>query len=197
MSDFRLERLKAIGIRNALNRQRSLTMENRVAKVLGGKRVPFSGAGSIKGDILVHGKHGGGVIECKMSAAYDEKLNDPYIIVAFHALAKIKREAELMKSLGIRFAALVFHFHNIRGDGVLLDAESCNIICPEFAERFPSGNNVVLTLRKTTIKIYSRYFNNWMVAVPVVYADTPIGQYAIMRLEFFRELLDHGCEEEL
>src|ERR1043165_4396009 len=102
MSDFRFERLEELRRRNMLNKQRSRTMETKEAAYLGGKRVPFSGAGSIKGDIIVKG----GLIECKMSSAYDLKLNDPFIVISFSWLMKVREEAVLMRSLGIKYAAL-------------------------------------------------------------------------------------------
>lgn len=186
MSDFRFERLEELRRRNMLNKQRSRTMETKVAAYLGGKRVPFSGAGSIKGDIIVKG----GLIECKMSSAYDLKLNDPFIVISFSWLMKVREEAVLMRSLGIKYAALIFHFHNIRGYGVLLDTESLRIICPDFEERYPV--RVVLTLKKKTMKVYNRYFNNWMQESPVVYLETPVGLYALMKIETFKDLMYEG-----
>jgi len=184
MQEFGSERLDALRKRNALNKQRSRSMETAVARILGGKRVPFSGAGSIKGDIIVKG----GLIECKMSAAYDSHLNDPFIILSFSWLTKIKEEAVLMRSLGITFSALVFHFHNVKGYGVLIDTDSLLTICHNFGELYPA--RIVLTLSKKTMKIYNRYFNNWMQESPVVYVDTPVGIYALMRIETLKELLD-------
>jgi len=184
MQDFRSERLDALRKRNALNRQRSRSMETNVAKILGGKRVPFSGAGSIKGDIIAHG----GLFECKMSAAYDAHLNDPFIILSFSWLTKIKEEAVLMRSLGITFSALVFHFHNVRGYGILIDTDSLRTICHNFGDRYPA--RTVLTLTKKTMKVYNRYFHNWMQESPIVYVDTPVGIYALMQIETLKELLD-------
>ena len=60
---------RTIKQQNALNRSRSKSMENRVAKVLGGRRVLMSGAAAAyKGDVEVRFKNNpsGYIVECKV-----------------------------------------------------------------------------------------------------------------------------------
>jgi hypothetical protein len=93
---------------NALNRSRSKSMENRVAKVLGGRRVLLSGAASAyKGDVEVRFNNypSGYIVECKLSAQNKEK--EPYIILKFEWFPKIQQEAI---NMGSKFAVLIVNF---------------------------------------------------------------------------------------
>lgn len=103
---------------NALNRSRSKAMENKVAKVLGGRRVLLSGAAAAyKGDVEVPLKNypGNYIVECKLSAQNKEK--DPYISIQFAWFPKMHIEA---KSMGSKFAVLVINFLGNRRDYVFI-----------------------------------------------------------------------------
>lgn len=191
-SDYRNERLKELKIRNAKNKDRARAMEHRISQYLRGKRVPFSGAGSIKGDVLVRGKHVGGIIECKMSAGFDAVRNQATLIVSFSWLSKIKMEAELMRSLGIGFGALVFHYHGIKGDFVLIDLDACRLLCPDFEARYPAV--IVKQYERRTFKLFHGVVLDWLREHEVVVLLTPIGAYQLMAIETFKKLLFEGCD---
>lgn len=93
---------------NALNRARSKSMENRVAKVLGGRRVLMSGAAAAyKGDVEVRFDNfpSGYIVECKLSAQTKDK--DAYILLHFAWFPKMQEEA---KNMGSKFAVLIVNF---------------------------------------------------------------------------------------
>lgn len=93
---------------NALNRSRSKAMENRVAKVLGGRRVLLSGAAAAyKGDVEVRFDTypSGYIVECKLSA--QSKESEPYISLLFNWFPKMQEEA---KNMGSKFSVLIVNF---------------------------------------------------------------------------------------
>jgi hypothetical protein len=96
-------------------------MELRIAKLLGGHRVPMSGAGSIKGDCVVNTDKCGQIyIECKYSAGKDQRGN-PRIRLDFRWLDKMAQDARYMRS---KFAVLIFRFHDTRlSDYVIMPLE--------------------------------------------------------------------------
>jgi hypothetical protein len=61
---------------NKRNKRRAAEMEREVAKLLDGFRVPMSGAGSLKGDVLVEAYNGKrGLVECKTTSSMDQHGN--------------------------------------------------------------------------------------------------------------------------
>lgn len=93
---------------NALNRSRSKSMENRVAKVLGGRRVLLSGAAAAyKGDVEVRFNNypSGYIVECKLSAQSKEL--EPHIKLQFYWFPKMHAEA---KNMGSKFSVLIVNF---------------------------------------------------------------------------------------
>jgi len=103
---------------NRLNRQRAKAMEKRVARYLDGTQTPQSGAGSAKGDILIDfvSRPGKYMIECKLSAARPG--GKPRINIYKYWIPKMKDDAKAMRAL---FPLLVYHFHDIAGDFVVIN----------------------------------------------------------------------------
>lgn len=83
------------------NKKRSANMERRIARVLGGKRVPMSGAGSLKGDGMVNSDYGLYLVECKMTSKTKGGIN-------FDFITKLDKD---VKSMNARFGIVIFHFH--------------------------------------------------------------------------------------
>lgn len=93
---------------NALNRSRSKSMENRVAKVLNGRRVLLSGAAAAyKGDVEVRFNNypKGYIVECKLSAQSKEA--EPHIKLQFRWFPKMHEEAT---NMGSAFSLLIVNF---------------------------------------------------------------------------------------
>jgi hypothetical protein len=93
-------------------------MEKRVARYLDGTQTPQSGAGSAKGDILIDfvSRPGKYMIECKLSAARPG--GKPRINIYKYWIPKMKDDAKAMRAL---FPLLVYHFHDIAGDFVVIN----------------------------------------------------------------------------
>jgi hypothetical protein len=104
---------------NATNRNRARAMEIRIARYLRGKRTPMSGAGSIKGDVLVHTDRGLCVVSCKLSAALT-RTSEPYINLRFSWFDELYKDKAALTSLGARFGILVIHWHGFRDDLVFI-----------------------------------------------------------------------------
>lgn len=91
------------------NKDRAKAMEQRIARILRGKRIPLSGAMRMyKGDVeiplrLPDKKY---IIECKLSAGRTGS-NDSSIRIQFTWLEKIRKEAVAMNAL---FGVLIIHF---------------------------------------------------------------------------------------
>lgn len=113
LSDYAEERIAKRKAINARNKRRGREMEQRIMKALGGKRVPMSGAGSIKGDGQIYSeRYGYVVVECKCSEARNSD-GYPKVTVALHWLPKLEKDVEVMNAtLGF----LVFNFHGKRSD---------------------------------------------------------------------------------
>lgn len=133
------ERVKTRKQQNALNRARSKSMENRVAKVLGGRRVLMSGAAAAyKGDVEVIFKNNpsGYIVECKLSA--QSKENEPYINIQFKWLPKMHQEAI---NMGVRFCILIINFLGNTRDYVFVRED----IVQKVIHKYESPFNDILT----------------------------------------------------
>lgn len=111
---------------NALNRQRSKSMETRVAKVLRGRRVLLSGAASAyKGDVEVRFDNypGGYIAECKLSA--QSKRDGPHIKLQFYWFPKIHEEA---KNMGSKFGVLIVNFLGNTRDYVFIRKDVAKLL---------------------------------------------------------------------
>lgn len=107
-----MEKTKEI---NRLNKQRARSMENRIAKVFGGVRVPLSGALKMwKGDVLVpivdenNDQMGHFIIECKLSAQSDTS-GTPSVRFFFKWFDQLENEVFITRA---KFGIVVFYFHN-------------------------------------------------------------------------------------
>jgi len=102
---------------NALNKQRSKSMETRIAKILGGRRVPMSGAASAyKGDVEVtfNNNPRGYIVECKLSAQLKNALQ-PVIRIDFAWFPKLAEEAKNMNKV---FGIFINHYKDYTDDYV-------------------------------------------------------------------------------
>ena len=90
---------------NRKNKQRSRTMEQEVARLVGGNRVPMSGAGKIKGDVFApFDEYRSYYIECKLTQ--HETLSLP--------VAVFSKALEECKEMRLLFPVFVFKFVNQR-----------------------------------------------------------------------------------
>jgi|SRR5215216_1206290 len=111
-----LERKKT----NALNKSRATQMENRVAKVLKGRRIPMSGAAAqFKGDVevLFENYPGKYIIECKLSAQTKPTTKEPMIPIRLDWFPKITSQASDMNA---KFGVLIVHYKDHGNDYVFV-----------------------------------------------------------------------------
>ncbi len=172
---------------NRLNRQRAKAMEKRVARYLDGTQTPQSGAGSAKGDILIDfvSRPGKYMIECKLSAARPG--GKPRINIYKYWIPKMKDDAKAMRAL---FPLLVYHFHDIAGDFVVintLDLHKLQIFPENLDESVASrqhfdtpAKTVVLTPEIANLTKKPPYYT--LLSIDGVL-------YYHMTLEYFRDLL--------
>lgn len=84
------------------NKRKGTAMEKSVSKIVSGHRVPMSGGGSIKADVIAPSKMGQYIIECKYTSNKDGRL-----IFMFDWLAKFEAEVKYMT---MRFGIFVLNF---------------------------------------------------------------------------------------
>jgi len=90
------------------NKARSQRMEREVAQLTKGKRVPMSGGGQIKGDVIAPLDEFRTIfIECKLSAKQDKKLG-AVLQVRYEWLQKMREDARAMHCV---FAMLAIKYH--------------------------------------------------------------------------------------
>jgi len=172
---------------NRLNRQRAKAMEKRVARYLDGTQTPQSGAGSAKGDILIDfvNRPGKYMIECKLSAARPG--GKPRINIYKYWIPKMKDDAKAMRAL---FPLLVYHFHDIAGDFVVI-----NIADLHKLQVFPENLDDAVASRQNfdtpakTVVLTPEIAN--LTKKPPYYTLLSIDGvlYYHMTLEYFRDLL--------
>lgn len=172
---------------NRLNRQRAKAMEKRVARYLDGTQTPQSGAGSAKGDILIDfvSRPGKYMIECKLSAARPG--GKPRINIYKYWIPKMKDDAKAMRAL---FPLLVYHFHDIAGDFVVI-----NIADLHKLQVFPENLDDAVASRQNfdtpakTVVLTPEIAN--LTKKPPYYTLLSIDGvlYYHMTLEYFRDLL--------
>ena len=100
---------------NGNGRQRAKAQERRLAKAVGGKRVPLSGAGETKGDVL----SGRVFYECKTSARVS-KAGVKSITVRKDDLLKM---LDQQQQQGKELHAMQLHFAGDRRDWVVMSFE--------------------------------------------------------------------------
>lgn len=189
-SDFRKQRVAAIVKRNNLNKARSRSMEQRIAKLLGFRRVPFSGAGGVKGDNIGSTSFGMCILECKMSAGWYKPLECESITLAFAWLKKLDDEVRLMKA---RFGALVFHYHNVRADYVLMRADWFEKINPDYG----IFNAEIWDVKTKTLKLPIKRVNERLNVWPWFFITHDADVYAVMNMTLFAALLKEKDDDDL
>jgi hypothetical protein len=172
---------------NRLNRQRAKAMEKRVARYLDGTQTPQSGAGSAKGDILIDftNRPGKYMIECKLSEV--RKDNVPTMKLYKLWFDKMIKDAKSMRAL---FPVLVYHYHDVSGDFILVaknDLNKLNIYPEQINEAEPvththntSAKTVVVSLTRSQLSNKPPYYSLLEVNNVVYYH---------MSLEYYRDLL--------
>lgn len=180
-SDFRKQRRDAIVKRNNLNKQRARTMENRIAKVLGGRRVPLSGAGGIKGDVMLNSRYGAYLLECKLSAAWDQTEDCESITLAFSWMDKIEQEVRLMRA---RFGALVFHYHNVKADYVMMRADWYAIIDKDIMI-----DGLIIAKETKTIRLTVKKVRSYLKEKPWFFIKHNEQLYVVVDIRRFTALL--------
>lgn len=186
-SDFRKQRLEAIVKRNNLNKSRSRSMEQRIAKLLGFHRVPFSGAGGVKGDDIGGTKFGMCILECKLSAGWYAPMECESITLAFAVLKKLEDEVRLMRA---RFGALVFHYHNVRADYVLMRADWFEMINPEYHLLTGLSWDAATKTFRLPIKQVNACLDVW----PWFFMTHGTDTYAAMNITLFAALLKEDTD---
>lgn len=174
---------------NAENKRRGTAMERNIMKILKGNRVPFSGAGAIKGDGIVnHEIHGMYLVECKMSAGVDSV--EPVMRLQKYWLDKLDTEVVNMRA---KFGILVFHYHKDKSNYAMIrDSYFRKII----------GDPSVYKLRELAVGVDGK--KSFRIRKSVAKnLDDVLGvldwngtRYYIMDLKIFSSLLDKDLYEE-
>lgn len=186
MSSFAEERLAAKRAVSKQIRQRSSAMERDVARYLIGRRVPMSGAGSMKGDCEVEtDKIGRIFIECKYSASH-HPLYGPRVRINFRWFDKMHRDAVSMKA---RFAALVIKYHDQRlSQYVILSTD----VLTQYDDPNRISDAVVIDAKdKSGIELFKSVVDAALVVKPVAILRCNRGDYVIMPIALFKEII-HG-----
>lgn len=140
------------------NKKRGKEMEDRIAAVLGGYRVPFSGAGPMKGDVLLTKPFGTILVECKMSAGLahthkeqrvkGERVAGKVIRVFKRWFEKMEEDRRKMRSV---FAILITHFYRDNTDYVFIPRKAVKLLFPQF-------NFEEATMQEITVEKHSFVF---------------------------------------
>lgn len=180
------ERLAAIRARNKRSKRRAGQMEREVASFLGGRRVPMSGAGSMKGDCEVEtDKIGRIFIECKHSSQLHPK-HGPAIRVDYRWLDKMHKDATSMRA---KFAALVLKFHGSR-------LTSYVILSTDVLEKYGSLEHLSVPYEIDTdnasgITLYRHPTDELMATHGAILLHCNRGTYMIISIADFKEII-HG-----
>lgn len=183
-----------------LNKTRSKNMERDVAKILGGRRIPMSGAAAaFKGDVEVLFKNNPGkyIVECKMSAQLNDKANTPQIRINFEWLTKLRIEVEQMNA---KFGVLIVHFKGHSNDYVFIRREDIQLLIERYQKTYLlplitlAGMDVRTNMKGITRRGYSAnkkmldtHLHNPLKAIKFILPDT---EYIIMYLQDFREIVE-------
>ncbi len=190
---------------NALNRARSKSMENRVAKVLGGRRVLMSGAAAAyKGDVEVRFDNypSGYIVECKLSAQSKEA--EPNIKLQFYWFPKMHEEA---KHMGSKFSVLIVNFLGNTRDYVFVRQDIVDMLINRYHTPYAdtlyklsrdtnlldlrtnkSGKTLIgYTLSRSQIETGMKAVDG-MSGVRVLVPD---GEYLILHIDVWAKLTEH------
>lgn len=208
MGDAGLEELRNIRADTArLNKQRANTMERWVAKYFGeyGNRVPMSGsAGAWKGDVLVELKNNPGkiVLECKLSAVFNNAKLCPQIRVEFKWLPKLDLDVEVTNS---KWGILVLHYHRTRDYYVLTRVSDLQLLIDTYS--IPQKDELAVLISKSTLHDWRYKKNGEATSAHILLKTeaesimgmiglyrggrilTPHGEYMLMPLSQYREFI--------
>lgn len=175
------------------NRTRAGSMERRIAAVLLGDKTPMSGAGKMKGDVVIPlaNQPGRYLIECKLSAQTDN--GEPKIYIKYEWLTKLLDEVMAMRA---RFGVLIVHFHRQREDYVFINREDLPIL-----DSISGTDYFTATYSEALEEIDGRFRKNGdtlsgitllarQLTMPLVLL-TPVGPYVIISLTAFKFYLNN------
>jgi hypothetical protein len=182
---------------NALNRKRSAAMELRVARFLGGRRTPSSGAmAKYKGDIEVELKNYPGkyVVECKLSAQ-EQTVKDPIMIFSYSWFPKIEQEA---KDMNAKFAVVVIHFQDNGTDFVFISEKTAHLLIDRYNTPYKTELTNILSLPaldwnngKASKKLYRRKLVEAMSDLNAARLIFPDQTYIVTTLDIFKRFVEH------
>lgn len=139
---------------NATNKARSKAMENRIAKMLSGRRIPMSGAAAaFKGDVevLFENYPGKYIVECKLSAQKDTSTKEPFIPIKLEWFPKLAEEASNMNA---KFGILIIHYKDFSDDYVFIKRGIVQKLITQYNSPYA---NVLRTLLEITNVIDMRF----------------------------------------
>lgn len=190
---------------NALNRARSKAMENRVAKLLHGRRVLLSGAAAAyKGDVEVPLSNypGAYIVECKLSAQVETKMH--VMPMDFRWFPKLHEEA---KNMNAKFGVLVINYLNQRNSYVFIRRNIIDLLITRYNSPYSHILQHALdTLPivdmahktngdlRTTYKLYKSTLDTNMQTIENIHlmrVNIPDGEYMIIHLEDFAFISHH------
>jgi hypothetical protein len=194
---------------NNLNRQRSRSMETRIAKYLKGTRQPMSGAiGRLKGDCEIPlDDRRTFYVECKLSSQFKH--------AKFHSIRmdhkwfiKMHVEARSMKSV---FAIMVVHYHLQRDDYVFIRINDfMRVVYPCQSEELQKTLNALITdaividstvnkaggniktfnLLKRDLDLCMITKDNMVMTRFIQHGESQKEEYLIFRISDFRDMIE-------
>lgn len=178
---------------NRKNKARSQSMEREVARILGGRRVPMSGAGSMKGDCEIETEKVGRIyVECKYSAQ-SHKVSGPSIRLDYRWFDKMEKDALSMKA---KFPVLIVQYGDIRfAKYVILREEIVHRYATDVdyitnAKTIDTGERNGLNLLKSEIDTHFSLHD-----YPVVLLHCIKGAFVIMHINVFKEIINDPDHE--
>lgn len=189
--------------RNRLNRKRGRQMESDVSKIFLGNtrgKVAASGAGSDKGDVKIPLPNNSGnlYIECKTSALRHATFGagvplrfDWFNIIEHNRLA-----------MGSRLGILIIHFHQYSGNYVFFRVADMSIIESISGNSYHFGGKIIdgRYTKAGKALITNTFFRTTMLegfkqstgSFPNIRYETFIGQFVVVSVEDFKEMLGYG-----
>lgn len=190
---------------NALNRSRSKAMENRVAKVLHGRRVLLSGAASAyKGDVEVRFENypGGYIVECKLSSMVLNK--EPLIYMIFEWFPKIHEEA---KNMNAKFGIVVINFLGNTRDYVFIRKDIVDLLIHRYHSPYGDALYTLFTTApvidishtktgkiKGMCQVFRKDLESNMTTVDSISGMrliVPDGEYLVLHIDTFARITKH------
>lgn len=156
-------------------------MEQRIAKLLKGSRVPMSGSGTLKGDCFVPlDEYRTIYVECKLT-------QNEMMIMPQKWFFKIQQEAKAMRCV---FGILVVHFVSESGDWVLIPEHGVRRLEQELEELLPVHSIHETVYSKKGIAMRRNFF----IENPYTWLQFEEGLWTIMPLLDFSQVLQRITE---